>query len=94
MFVSPIDAFPTEPFDRSTTAATATVAQSWARRLIFVYDQPVAAPSFGTRTSTSISSGATAVWNTPVKNSDARTRPLIPGTPDDELAVEREDYGR
>ena len=32
----------------------------------------VAEPSFGTRTSTSISSGASAVWKTPVKNSPRR----------------------
>ena len=82
MFVSAIDAFPIEPFERSTTAATATVAQSWARRLIFVYDHPVAGPSFGTRISTSISSGPTAVWKTPVKNLDAGTvrSPVDPRT--------------
>jgi hypothetical protein len=62
MFVRATDARSMEPLPW-TTAATATVAQSWARRLIFVYDQP-AAPSFGTRTCTSISSGASAVWNT------------------------------
>ena len=54
MFVRPIDAFPIEPFERSAMAATATVAQSWARRAIFVYDQPVEGLSFGTRTSTRI----------------------------------------
>ena len=40
MFVSPIDA---ARWSRSTArrcAATATVAQSWARRVIFTYDQP------------------------------------------------------
>ena len=62
MFVSAIAVPP--PF-RATTA-TATVAQSCALRCIFTYDQP-AAPSFGTRTSTSISSGPIAVWKTPVK---------------------------
>src|SRR5215218_1842322 len=36
MFVSPMRAEPIEPFDRSTTAATPTTAQSWARRLNFL----------------------------------------------------------
>src|SRR5215218_4521883 len=36
MLVSPMRAEPIEPFDRSTTAATPTTAQSWARRLNFL----------------------------------------------------------
>ncbi len=74
MFVSAIDARSTEPLP-CTTAATATVAQSWARRFIFVYDQP-AEPSFGTRISTSISSGSSAVWKTPGEELAGRDRPL------------------
>src|SRR5215203_6649403 len=36
MLVSPMRAKPTEPLDFSTTAATPTTAQSWARRLNFL----------------------------------------------------------
>src|SRR5215207_8509636 len=36
MLVSPMRAEPIEPFDLSTTAATPTTAQSWARRLNFL----------------------------------------------------------
>ena len=36
MLVSPMRAEPIEPFDCSTTAATPTTAQSWARRLNFL----------------------------------------------------------
>src|SRR5919107_1676786 len=36
MLVSPMWAELIEPFDRSTTAATPTTAQSWARRLNFL----------------------------------------------------------
>src|ERR671912_2112063 len=46
MLVSPMRAEWMEPFDRSTTAAAPTTAQSWARRLNFLYEQP-APPSFG-----------------------------------------------
>ena len=81
MFVSAIAARSIEPFERSTTAATATVAQSCARRVIFTYDQPVEAPSFGTRISTSISPAPTAVWKTPVKNSRRGNHPFAVGSP-------------
>ena len=83
---------PSEPLSRSTTAATPTVAQSWARRLIFMYDQP-AEPSFGTRISTSISSGASAVWKTPVKNSPPAIARSPPGRATTSSRVEREDHG-
>ena len=39
MFVSAIAAFEIDPLSRSATTATPTVAQSWARRAIFTYDQ-------------------------------------------------------
>src|SRR5918994_1685867 len=38
---SPMRAEPIEPFDCSTTAATPTTAQSWARRVDFFLNQPV-----------------------------------------------------
>ena len=60
------------------TAATPTIAQSWARRLNFSNAQP--APSvFGTRTSVMISSGASAVSRKSRKKSSAaitRSPPL------------------
>ncbi len=86
------DARSMDPFPWTTTA-TATVAQSWARRLIFVYDQP-ADPSFGTRISTSISSGARAVWKTPVKNSRAGMERSPPGPRATSSRVEGENHGR
>ena len=92
MFVSAIDARSTEPLP-CTTAATATVAQSWARRFIFVYDQP-AEPSFGTRISTSISSGSSAVCQTPGEELAGRNRPIALRAPGHELAVERENHRR
>src|ERR687898_2294669 len=60
MLVSPMRAEPIEPFERSTTTATPTTAQSWARRLNFFLEQP-APSSFGTRISVSTSSGARMV---------------------------------
>ena len=50
---------------RPSTTATATIAQSFARRVNFSYAQP-AAPVRGTRTSTSSSSGSFTDENTPV----------------------------
>ena len=73
------------------TAATPTMAQSWARRLNFSNAQP--APSvFGTRTSVMISSGASAVSRKPRKKSSAAiTRsPPLPRTT--MLPPEREDH--
>ena len=52
------------------TAATPTMAQSWARRLNFWNDQPAPA-TFGTRISVSSSSGASAVSRKPWKKSVA-----------------------
>src|SRR5918997_881736 len=46
ILVSPMRAEPIEPFDRSTTAATPTTAQSWARRVNFFLKHP-ALFSFG-----------------------------------------------
>ena len=66
MFTS---ATPVVPF---RTAATPTMAQSWARRLNFWNDQP-APVAFGMRTSVSSSSGARAVSRKPVKKSAQKT---------------------
>ena len=49
MLTRPIEAPAIEPLSRWTSAATPTVAQSWARRFAFRYAQPVEAASFGTR---------------------------------------------
>ena len=73
MFVSVILASSTSPLSRRTSAATPTVAQSWARRVNFRYDQPVHASSFGIRISVSISPAPHADSNTPWKNSAAGT---------------------
>jgi hypothetical protein len=59
MFVSAIAALSIVPFERRTTVATPTVAQSWARRVNFTYDQP-AGQSFGTRISASTLAARTA----------------------------------
>ena len=64
MFTRPMPVVPLR------TAATPTMAQSWARRLNFWNDQP-APPALGTRTSVSSSSGASAVSRKPWKKSVA-----------------------
>ena len=92
MFVSAIDARSTEPLP-CTTAATATVAQSWARRAIFVYDQP-AAPSFGTRTSTSTSFGCERRLPDAGEELPGRDGPVAARPSRHELSVQREDHAR
>ena len=54
------------------------MAQSWARRLNFWNDQPAPA-TFGTRTSVSSSSGASADSRKPVKKSPAAMTRSPPG---------------
>ena len=61
---------PLDPDPDPLTAATPTMAQSWARRLNFWNDHPAPARR-GTRISVSTSSGARAVSMNPVKNSAA-----------------------
>ena len=52
-------------------------------------------PSFGTRISTSISSGASAVWNTPGEEVESPAIARSPSGPRaTSLAVRREDHGR
>ncbi len=93
MFVKATEAAVALPLSRCTSAATPTVAQSWARRLYFRYDQPVESPSFGTLISVSSSPGPTAVSNTPVKKSAAATVRSPPGPTIDELGAEGEHHG-
>ena len=82
MFTSATAAEVTVPLSRPSTAATPTVAQSWARRRNLRYDQPAKVPSFGTRISVRSSPGPTAVSKTPRKKSAAGTTrsPPVPRT--------------
>ena len=68
--VEPMFTRPTPELPLFRTAATPTMAQSWARRLNFWNDQP-APGTFGTRISVSSSSGASADSRNPVKKSVA-----------------------
>ena len=76
--VPPMLTRPTRAPPSTATAATATVAQSCARRANLMYDHP--APfSFGTRISVRTSCGPRAVSKTPVKKSEAGIRRSPPG---------------
>ena len=74
------------------TAATPTIAQSWARRLNFWNDQPAPA-TFGTRISVSSSSGASAVSRKPGEEVVGRDLALAPAGRGDERGAEREHDG-
>ncbi len=75
------------------TAATPTIAQSWARRVSFCH--PQRAPGcLGTRTSVRISSAASAVSRKPLKNVVGRDLALPPSAAGDERRTEREAGGR
>ncbi len=73
---------PGPPAPSVSTAATPTIAQSWARRLNFSNAQPTPGTA-GTRISVSTSSGASAVSRKPVKKSSAAisARRRGPGRP-------------
>ena len=78
--VEPMLTRPTPVRAVARTAATPTMAQSWARRLNFWNDQP-APGTLGTRISVSSSSGSRADSRKPVKKSRRRDRPARRAAP-------------